>query len=127
MLSRPPNVPGGGGRAKGLGGPDAPALNIALALGEGGGRTTPVLGFRGVSPVVPVSLGEESAVALPVSDCSLGICTFNLGRLGSLVMLLVRDGGAIVGTEDTDEVRCGWWGNCEDDGRGDAPFCCCFE
>lgn len=30
---------GGGGRAKGLGGPDAPADMTAEALGEGGGRT----------------------------------------------------------------------------------------
>jgi hypothetical protein len=32
---------GGAGRAKGLGGPVAPALSNELALGEGGGRTTP--------------------------------------------------------------------------------------
>jgi hypothetical protein len=32
---------GGGGLAKGLGGPDAPALRRALADGDGGGRTTP--------------------------------------------------------------------------------------
>lgn len=30
---------GGGGRAKGLGGPDAPADMTAEALGEGGGKT----------------------------------------------------------------------------------------
>lgn len=49
---------GGCGRANGLGGPDAPALKIALALGDGGGRTTPVpeewlasvLAFLGVAP-----------------------------------------------------------------------------
>lgn len=34
-------VAGGGGRANGFGGPVAPALWIALAEGEGGGRTTP--------------------------------------------------------------------------------------
>lgn len=75
---------GGGGRAKGLGGPWAPALSKALALGEGGGRTTPdewlasVLPLAGVPPVVsPDSRGDDSAVALPPSDCSLGICTFN--------------------------------------------------
>ena len=34
--------PGGCGRANGFGGPDAPALRIALALGDGGGKTTPV-------------------------------------------------------------------------------------
>ncbi len=31
---------GGGGRAKGFGGPEAPALRRAEADGEGGGRTT---------------------------------------------------------------------------------------
>lgn len=71
---------GGCGRANGFGGPCAPALIIALALGEGGGRTTPdewlasVLALAGVPPVVsPDSRGDDSAVALPPSDCSLGI------------------------------------------------------
>ena len=32
---------GGCGRANGFGGPWAPAESIALALGEGGGKTTP--------------------------------------------------------------------------------------
>lgn len=32
---------GGAGRANGFGGPEAPALSRALALGDGGGRTTP--------------------------------------------------------------------------------------
>lgn len=32
---------GGFGRANGFGGPCAPALSRALALGEGGGSTTP--------------------------------------------------------------------------------------
>jgi hypothetical protein len=74
---------GGGGRANGLGGPVAPALRSEFALGEGGGNTTPeewdasVL-RAGVAPEME-SLGEESAVALPPSDCSLGICTLNLG------------------------------------------------
>jgi hypothetical protein len=69
---------GGGGRAKGFGGPEAPALIRELALGEGGGRTTPeeceasVPVLAGVTPVVE-SFGEESAVALPASECSLGI------------------------------------------------------
>ena len=59
---------GGGGRAKGLGGPVAPADMREFALGEGGGRTTPdeceasVLVRAGVAPVVPELLGDESAV-----------------------------------------------------------------
>lgn len=79
-----PVLVGGGGLAKGFGGPCAPALSRALALGDGGGRTTPdewlasVLPLAGVPPVVsPDSRGEDSAVALPPSDGSLGICTFN--------------------------------------------------
>lgn len=103
---------GGGGRANGFGGPVAPALSNELALGEGGGRTTPeecdasVL-RPGVAPVVPESLGDESAVALPASECSLGIWTLNLGLLSPIRRLFVRDGGGIMGTEDVDCVRCG--------------------
>jgi len=83
-----------------LGGPCAPALKIALALGDGGGKTTPeewlasVLALAGVSPAVPPdSRGEDSAVALPPSDCSLGIWTFNLGLFAPTCALLVREGG----------------------------------
>lgn len=61
---------------------------MALALGEGGGSTTPeewlasVLALAGVSLAVPPdSRGEDSAVAEPPSDCSLGICTFSRGLL----------------------------------------------
>lgn len=74
-----PLFAGGGGRAKGLGGPEAPALRREFADGEGGGRSTPeewdasVPVRAGVTPVVPDSFGEESAVALPASDFSLGI------------------------------------------------------
>lgn len=81
---------GGKGRAKGFGGPWAPALSSALALGDGGGSTTPdewlvSETFAGVSPAVPPDwLGEGPAVALPPSsDCSLGICTLSLGLLPS--------------------------------------------
>jgi hypothetical protein len=105
---------GGGGRANGFGGPLAPALSSELALGDGGGRTTPeecdasVL-RPGVAPVVPESLGEESAVALPASECSLGICTLNLGfALASPTRILVaRGGGGTAFIEDVDCVRCG--------------------
>jgi hypothetical protein len=103
---------GGGGRAKGLGGPVAPALSRELALGDGGGRTTPeecdasVL-RPGVAPVVPESFGDESAVALPASECSLGICTLNLGLLSPMRRLFVLDGGGMVGIEEVDCVRCG--------------------
>jgi hypothetical protein len=37
-----PLTGGGAGRANGFGGPEAPALNRALALGDGGGSTTPL-------------------------------------------------------------------------------------
>ena len=63
---------GGGGRAKGFGGPVAPALRREFADGEGGGRTTPdeceasVL-RDGVAPEIE-SLGDESAVELHQSD-----------------------------------------------------------
>jgi hypothetical protein len=109
---------GGGGRAKGFGGPVAPALISEFALGEGGGRTTPeecdasVPVRAGVTPVVPESLGDESAVALPASECSLGICTRSLGFFTSICRLFVREIGWMAGIEDVDCVRCGgcWLG-----------------
>jgi hypothetical protein len=79
-------------------------------------------------PVVPESFGDESAVALPASDCSLGICTLNLGLLSLMRRLFVRDGGGIADIEDVDCVRCGgcWIGkDCEACGRGlCSPFGC---
>ena len=124
---------GGGGRAKGFGGPVAPALSSEFALGDGGGKTTPeecdasVL-RPGVAPVVPESFGDESAVALPASDCSLGICTLSLGLFSPMRRLFVRDGGGTVGIEDVDWVRCGgcWMGkDCEGCGWGlGSPFGC---
>lgn len=99
---------GGGGRANGLGGPDAPALRSEFADGDGGGSNTPdeceasVEVRAGVTPVLPESLGEESAVALPASEAALGICTFSRGFLGSVATLFVLEEGPIVGTEDAD-------------------------
>ena len=103
---------GGCGLAKGFGGPWAPALRMALALGEGGGRTTPeeweasVLALAGVSDAVPPdSRGEDSAVAEPPSDCSLGIWTLRRGLLAPIwAALLPRGGGWI---SDGREFRCG--------------------
>ena len=100
---------GGGGLAKGLGGPVAPALRREFALGDGGGSTTPdecdasVL-RAGVAPDIE-SLGEESAVALPPSECSLGICTRSFGLFLSIWRLFVRVGGAIGGTDGVECVR----------------------
>lgn len=48
------------------------------------------------------SRGDESAVALPASDCSLGICTLRRGRLAVAWTLLARGGGGISGIEDVD-------------------------
>lgn len=86
---------GGAGRAKGFGGPWAPAERRAPAEGEGGGRTTPV--WVGCCLLVALlvsldagSLGWEvllssGAEAVPPSspDCSLGIWTFRRGRFAS--------------------------------------------
>lgn len=75
---------------------------IEFALGEGGGRTTPeecvsVLVLAGVAPVVPEPLGEDSAVALPFSESSAGICNIKRG----FAILLVRETGTI-GIDDAD-------------------------
>lgn len=99
---------GGGGRANGLGGPWAPALRIAPAEGDGGGSTTPGwlgsrLALAGVRVLLPAeSRDESSAVALPPSECSLGICTLSCGRLDW--PLFVRVGGMI--SLDSDEIDC---------------------
>jgi hypothetical protein len=93
----------------------APALRREFALGEGGGSTTPeewdasVL-RAGVAPDME-SLGDESAVALPPSECSLGICTLNFGLfLSACWRLLTRVGGAMIGTVGVESVRCGGCG-----------------
>lgn len=105
-----PLLVGGAGRAKGLGGPVAPALIKEFALGDGGGKTTPeecvsVLVRAGVAPVVPESLGDDSAVWLPLSDCSLGICSMSRGLEPSFAaMLFVRDAD-MAGTDEEDCVR----------------------
>lgn len=59
----------------------------------------------------PESRGDESAVALPPSDCSLGICTLRRGRLALTCTLLARGGGGISDTEDVDGTR---WGSVAD-------------
>jgi hypothetical protein len=91
-----------------LGGPDAPALSRALALGDGGGRTTPeecdpsVPALRvGCVPVASVdSCGEEPAVPFPSSEGSSGICNASLGRLAFNCALLVREGGGKASFEE---------------------------
>lgn len=63
-----------------------------------------MLAFAGVTPVVPVSLGEESPVALPLSEPPLGMWTFSRGR-APLMMLLEREGTGTLGREDVETVR----------------------
>jgi hypothetical protein len=109
-----PLVGGGSGRAKGFGGPEAPAERSAEAEGDGGGRTGP-----GVSPgsrmgvrmlleflfeVAAVRLSE--AVSVPgfsSASSSAGICTLSFGFARELERL-----GGIWGIEETagvEEVR----------------------
>ena len=123
---------GGLGRANGLGGPCAPALRSALALGEGGGSTTPDEWLPSVPPaplvdgpppaVLLAAWGEEVASPLPPSDTSSGICTFSCGRLPPGApphcALFVRCGGAISGKDDI-EVFPRLWLGCFP-GRGGA-------
>lgn len=125
---------GGWGRAKGFGGPDAPALSKALALGEGGGKTTPeecepsVPALRvGCVPVASVdSGGEEPAVPFPSSEGSSGICNASRGRLAFNCALFVREGGGKVSLDEIEAfrflscvlARCGAGG----DGAGALPL-----
>jgi hypothetical protein len=124
-------VEGGGGRAKGFGGPEAPALRRAEAEGEGGGRTTPEewweserLRLLGVeveavavtpAPVPPelwlVPAGEDSsAVPDSASEASEGIWTLRRGRAAADLMeelVFVREGG-MMPSEDIVLERPGW-------------------
>ena len=107
----------GCGRAKGFGGPEAPALSNAEAEGEGGGRTTPapcsLLCPRLRCPTVAGERGDEldSAVLLP-SEGSSGICTFKTGLLAPPALNcaeFVRDGGVNPsGMEDMETLRFLW-------------------
>ena len=105
---------GGAGRAKGLGGPWAPALRRAEAEaeGEGGGRTTPV--FPPPGPEVPPEVEDwecelsavvflleglggvveegRGEVSLSASERSSGIWTLSCGRLAE-DWLSTREGG----------------------------------
>ena len=103
---------GGAGRAKGFGGPWAPAESRAPAEGEGGGRTTPWAG--GPWPGWPVGGGwdvdDPSCAALALwpspSLCSDGIWTLRRGLFAAsepMVLLLV--GGRIWGTPGALSVR----------------------
>lgn len=96
-------VIGGGGRAKGFGGPWAPALSNALAEGDGGGSTTPCDGPGCCEPLAPLGFdvlgASEFAVPASSPECSLGICTLSRGRLASDEFVFVRTG--------TDPAFCG--------------------
>jgi hypothetical protein len=105
----------GCGRANGFGGPEAPALSSAEADGEGGGSTTEELcswpwPFLRCAAFVE-ERGEEfeSAVLLPPSDGSSGICTFNTGLFPPPPLNcaeFVRDGGVNPsGMEDMEILR----------------------
>lgn len=90
-------VIGGAGRAKGLGGPCAPALSKAFADGDGGGNTTPCDGPACCEePLIPLGLevlgASELAVPPSSPECSLGICTLRRGRLASDELVFVLAG-----------------------------------
>lgn len=102
---------GGAGRAKGLGGPWAPALRRVLVEGEGGGRTTCEGGpcCCGRPPVAvcawEVLAASESAVPASSPEASLGICTFRRGRFASDWVVLARAGGPTMGALGVLAVR----------------------
>ena len=83
-----------------MGGPDAPALRIALALGDGGGSTTPVpeewlFSVLVLAGVGPDCWGDDSPAALSPSDCSSGIWTLSLGLFAFDCEVLEREGGGM--------------------------------
>jgi hypothetical protein len=97
----PPPVPlveGGSGRAKGFGGPVAPAERSAEADGDGGGSTGPGvrpgsrIGVRMLLAVAIFLLSEDVSPPFPLSASSAssaGICTLSFG----LARELERVGG----------------------------------
>lgn len=106
----------GGGRAKGFGGPVAPAdSNVVAADGDGGGSTSPDecespgrVVWEVVSVECPGPAEVDSAVLLPASEGSSGICTLRRGRDDPPTRrLLVREGGVKPpsGIEDTEIWR----------------------
>ena len=97
---------GGGGRAKGFGGPAAPADKTADAEGDGGGNTMCEL-------PLPLAAGLAEAAALAaadgeppppdsLSDASLGICRLRRGRAEREPDVSERCGGG-----NSLEVDCG--------------------
>lgn len=106
----------GAGRAKGLGGPVAPAdSKVVVADGEGGGSTIPDecespgrVVWDVASVECPGPAEVDSAVLLPASEGSSGICTLRRGRDEPPTRrLLVREGGVKPpsGIEDTETWR----------------------
>lgn len=120
----------GCGRAKGLGGPEAPAERRADAEGDGGGSTTPeVCGselprpfFWALDAAWPLDRGLESPAGLPASDGSSGICTFNTGRLPPGIWAeLARDGGLHPSMEEMEMLRFLSWVCARAGGGGELP------
>lgn len=105
MFMLPLALSRGGGRAKGFGGPVAPAERRAGPEGEGGGRTC--IGGRCVCAGGPVPLGEaDGTVALPpFSELSSGIWTFSRGRGGILPDFMLSDLGGGVNVVSGIETR----------------------
>jgi hypothetical protein len=70
--------------------------------------------LAGVTVLLPAeSREEDSPVALPRSELSLGIWTFNCGRLDVRAPLFVREGGLISAADGID---------CERGGSEAVPF-----
>jgi hypothetical protein len=101
---KPFTLDGGGGLAKGFGGPLAPAESSALADGEGGGSTAP--GFwMGVLDAAAVACGDMPDPPSS-SSSSFGICTVNFGPLGFVCRLFVLEGGwLMLGMTGVEAVR----------------------
>ena len=97
---------GGGGRAKGLGGPDAPADMTAEALGEGGGNTIWSELLAGLAEALAVCDGDPPA-AESLSSASEGICRLSLGRAPDFDPdVFVLEGGANSGTVGWERAGC---------------------
>lgn len=97
---------GGAGRAKGLGGPEAPALSTWLVDGDGGGRWMTPCGsdpLRTVPSLIPKPDWRGEPETASSSDASDGICKFSFGRAAPDLepLVLVLEGGANSGVPES--------------------------
>lgn len=93
---------GGGGRAKGFGGPDALAERSAEAEGEGGGKSIPLWLRSGLADLADAAFGDPEPDSF--SSDSEGMFRLSFGRAAPLFEPLVSLLFGAANSADTDVV-----------------------